>query len=680
MDRKSWIQMIVTIAVVLAAFFALQTWLAPKRAPADNTAKAPANTPAEAKDPPKVSDPSPGSQRTSEPTAAEKERGFDPMRRSQAATRTLANERLTAVFSERGGALDSLTFINAQGEPVFLKTPDDPTIHPSEGLELISPSDDPKWVAAFALKLDDNDALRNTSRWEAGAVTTDSEGHQSVTFRFPPAGKLESDGTAVVKRFTLRKGSYRIDAEVEIENHSDKSLEKVVGLWGPPGITNDNIKNSGDYSRVALYGSTENKRWTKDKGGASVHGFQSTLGDYNEDRADEGKSALDAVDSVWQDSADKDGMFLIAHGLRTRYFLAFFASDPDVLSTQHSGHIKPWRVGGENVAACSLMAPKLDVGKAAGGAPGKAKARLMFYAGPRDKAALEQAWDVAPAQDDEQPNHWAELAPPGWPWIVTAPLAWLLKSMSGVMGPGLAVIVLTLIVRMLLSPLSFKGQKSMAIYTKKMKVVKPRLDALKEKYASRKDRDGQLAMLQETRDIMRSENVGFFPFGGCLPVLMQMPIFIGLYQTFANSFFLRQAGFAWLHDLSLPDATIPFSLAMHWLPGFLQGFLTHNGIFTINLLPMAWIALSVIQMKMQPKPDDPQQAAMQKQMGCIFPIMGLMFYSFASGFALYFIVSSLYSLAETKIIKRYLIAKGIVDPPKPKSGAGEIKPAYHVSK
>jgi len=274
--------------------------------------------------------------------------------------------------------------------------------------------------------------------------------------------------------------------------------------------------------------------------------------------------------------------------------------------------------------------------------------------------------------------HWVELAPPGWPWIVTAPLAFLLKSMSVFMGPGLAVIVMTLIVRMLLSPLSFKGQKSMAIYTKKMKVVKPKLDALKEKYASRKDRDSQLAMLQETREAMRAENVGFFPFGGCLPMLMQMPIFIGLYQTFSNSFFIRQAQFLWLKDLSMPDATIPYSLSMTWLPGFLQGFLTHNGIFTINLLPMAWIALSVVQMKMQPKPDDPQQAAMQKQMGFIFPIMGMMFYSFASGFALYFIVSSVYSLIETKLIKRYLLAKGIVDPPKAK--VIDIKPEYRGAK
>ena len=681
MDRKSWIQMIITIAVVVVGFFALQTWLAPKRNvnQAAENIQPPSNSTPSTGETPKITDRSPGSQRTSEPTAAEKERGFDPISQRDAARLTLANSKMTATFSERGGTLASLVFIDASGNAVYFKTPDDPTQQPGVPLELISFADEPAGVATFALKLDANDRLRNTSRWEASAVSTDAAGNTLVSFRFPPTGKRESDETVIEKRFTLYRDSFRIDAEIRFENFGSKVLEKAAGLWGPVGITNDNIKGSGDYSRIALYGSTENRRWTSSYGGEVVNAFDKKLASYNDDRAENSEPAAESVDSVWLDGTDKPGYSLLAHGLRTRYFLAFLASDPNTPSAQYSGHIKPAMSGHEHTASCSLMAPKLEVPKRLpNDSPGVAQTKLIFYAGPRDKASLEQAWEVLAPLDSELPVHWVELAPPGWPWIVTAPLAFLLKSMSVFMGPGLAVIVMTLIVRMLLSPLSFKGQKSMAIYTKKMKVVKPKLDALKEKYASRKDRDSQLAMLQETREAMRAENVGFFPFGGCLPMLMQMPIFIGLYQTFSNSFFIRQAQFLWLKDLSMPDATIPYSLSMTWLPGFLQGFLTHNGIFTINLLPMAWIALSVVQMKMQPKPDDPQQAAMQKQMGFIFPIMGMMFYSFASGFALYFIVSSVYSLIETKLIKRYLLAKGIVDPPKAK--VIDIKPEYRGAK
>lgn len=671
MDRKSWIQMIFTIAIVVLVFFGIQAWLLPKRESGPANAP-PANKPVEL---PKITDATPGSQRTTEPTAADKEHGFEPIARSDAKKIKLANGKLTAVLSERGGVIDSLAFVNEKGENVYLHTPDDPTIEPSRPLQLINPSDDALGAAPLALRLDANDAKRNTSRWEASDISDNERGDKSITFRFPPAPKTESDGSVIFKTLTLRKDTCRFDITLRVENKGDKKLEKILGVWGAAGLTNDSVRGSGDYARIALYGSTLNKRFTKDDGGTVVSDFEKKLQKYNTWLSEEkGKPAEPYIDTVWLDDRTGEGYYLMAHGLRTRYFLAFLAADIDAPDTQYSGHIRPMTQNNERTIACSLVTPKLEV------PPGKdSSTRLVFYAGPRDKRLLEGAWEAAPPADTEVPNHWIELAPPGWPFIVTAPFAWVLRQLSGLAGTGVAIILLTLIVRLLLSPLSFKGQKSMAIYTKKMKVVKPKLDAIKEKYENRKDRDSQLAMLQETRDAMRAENVGFFPFGGCLPMLLQMPIFIGLYQTFANAFFLRHQSFLWIHDLSLPDASIPFSLEIHWLPGFIAGFLTHNGVFTINVLPIAWIALSLIQMKMQPKPDDPQQAAMQKQMGCIFPIMGLMLYSYASGFALYFMVSSVYSLIETKLIKRHLIAKGIVDPPKPKA-AVDAKPEYHGAK
>jgi YidC/Oxa1 family membrane protein insertase len=671
MDRKSWIQMIFTIAIVVVVFFAIQAWLLPKRAPNGNSSTPAANT----VEPPTVKDVTPASQRATEPTAADKEHGFDPIARANAKKIKLANEHLTAVLSERGGVIESLAFINEKGENVFLHTPDDPTVEPTRALQLINPSDEPTGIAPLALRLDANDTMRNTSRWEAGAITSNARGDKSISFTFPPAPRTESDGTVIVKTLTLRKDTFRIDVALSIENRGENKVEKVAGVWGAAGITNDSIRGSGDYSRIALYGSTLNKRYSTDKSGDIVSEFEKKLGKYNAYLDEEkGKPAEPYVDTVWLDDKTGEGYYLMAHGLRTRYFLAVLSADIDQPSTQYSGHIKPLTINNERTIACSLVTPKLEV------APGKsALTRLVFYVGPRDKASLDAAWDAAPPKDEEVPNHWIELAPPGWPFIVTAPFAWVLRNLSNFGNTGVAIILLTLIVRLMLSPLSFKGQKSMAIYTKKMKVVKPKLDAIKEKYQDRKDRDSQLAMLQETREAMRAENVGFFPFGGCLPMLLQMPIFIGLYQTFANAFFLRHQTFLWIHDLSLPDASIPFSLELHWLPGFISGFVTHNGIFTINLLPLAWIALSLIQMKMQPKPDDPQQAAMQKQMGCIFPVMGMMLYSYASGFALYFMVSSIYSLIETKLIKRHLIARGIVDPPKPKLAA-DAKPEYRGSK
>ena len=153
------------------------------------------------------------------------------------------------------------------------------------------------------------------------------------------------------------------------------------------------------------------------------------------------------------------------------------------------------------------------------------------------------------------------------------------------------------------------------------------------------------------------------------------PSRLRLYRAFGNAFFLRQAHFLWIHDLSMPDATLPVStyLGDSWL-----GFLAHNGWLTFNILPMLWITLSLVQFKLQPKPDDPQQASMQKQMGFLFPLMGLMFYGYASGFAFYFIISSLYSITESRLVKRALIKQGVMPDPKKKPKVEEDdKPDYH---
>jgi YidC/Oxa1 family membrane protein insertase len=400
--------------------------------------------------------------------------------------------------------------------------------------------------------------------------------------------------------------------------------------------------------------------------------------DRNEELAEEGLPTHDWIINRDLDEITKNDRFLIAHGLRTQYFLAFLAHDPDVRDTGWSGTILPLGQNGSN-AAISLVAPALKV-PAASGEPGSASTNMRLYAGPRDKASLEEAWLARPPEDAELgPGAWTELATSGFFDLIASPLIWFLRLLTNLVGPGFAIILLTLFVRFALSPLSYRGQKSMATYTQKMKVVKPKLDAIKEKYKGKTDRDAQMRMLNETRAAMKEQNVGMLPLGGCLPMLIQLPIFIGLYRAFGAAFFLRQAEFLWIHDLSLPDATLPFSTYVGDM--FLLSFLTHNGFLTFNILPMLWIALSILQFKMQPKPDDPQQAAMQKQMGCIFPIMGLMFYGFASGFAFYFIVSSIYSIAESKLIKHNLIKQGVMPPPKKKLDvkAGD-KPDYHAAK
>ncbi|MBE7493293.1 MAG: membrane protein insertase YidC [Planctomycetes bacterium] len=672
MQRREMIQFIITILVIVALFYGVSYYFFPAKpganhpantAPADNTP--PANTPGPA--------PTPDKPPETRPTTASEQHGFVRIERKDARTFKLSNSRLTAVISERGALLESLSFIDRDGKPVYLRTPDNPTQEPKEPLELLRPMGYAQHAAPLALRLDDNDPWRNTARWELISGPTRVDGVDTVTLRFPPASYgTESDGTVVFKTIALYPDTYRLEITLRVENHGARELDKQLGLWGAAVVTNDGSKAGAEHSRVALYGSIASKRYTKLYEEPVVRALAAEVDNLNEDRVEKGLAALPGAEAKLLDDETNPDRFVLAHGVRTQYFLAFLAADPNRRDARWSGEILPIREIHD--AALSLIAPPVTVPAPAGGKPGEASVHMSFYAGPRDKQALESAWFAKAPPDDELVVEWAELAPSGWPGFISGPLVGLLRWLTGHLGAGFAIILLTLIVRTLLSPLSYRGQKSMAVYTAKMKLVKPKLDKIKEKYEGKKDRDSQMKMLTETREAMREQNVGMLPLGGCLPMLIQLPIFIGLYRAFGSAFFLRQAEFLWIHDLSLPDATIP--LWMDFNPPIIN-FLAYNGILTINLLPMVWIALSLLQMKMQPKPEDPQQAAIQKQMGCIFPLMGLLFYAFASGFAFYFIVSSLYSIAESKLIKHNLIKQGIVQPPSKTKPKADDKPDYH---
>jgi YidC/Oxa1 family membrane protein insertase len=675
MHRKDMIQMVAVIAVLVIGFFLAQAFLFPTPEPPPMNAEG-ANQPAEnkpaANEPPKIEDPKPSEPAVSKPTSADEARGFKPVERGRGKIHRLANSLLTAEFSERGGVLERLVFVNEHGEVIYKHSPDNPVDEPRSALELLLPLEETD-LAPGALVLDKNDDWRNTSRWEVVPDAPQPELGKSITFRFPPSEGFqfnrESDETVLYKTFTLLPDTYRIDIAVRVANLGAKDVEKVIGVWGPVGVTNDAARNSGDHSRIALYASTDSKRYVEFKDSPTVAALKEEVDDVNEDLAGEGLPTGDWVSARDMDDIDQDDRFLVVHGIRTQFFLAFIAADPDMRDRRWSGQVQPIKNNRQH-AAVSLIAPKLEVEAGKSG-----EVRMRIYAGPRDKSLLEEAWLANPPQDEELKVQWIELATSGFWDVIAAPLVWLLRQLTNLVGAGFAIILLTLIVRFSLSPLSYRGQKSMATYTQKMKVVKPKLDAIKEKYAGRKDQQSQLKMLTETREAMKEQNVGMLPLGGCLPMLIQLPIFIGLYRAFGIAFFLRQESFLWIHDLSLPDATLPVStyLGEGWL-----SFLAHNGWLTFNLLPILWIILSVLQFKLQPKPDDPQQAAMQKNMAFIFPIMGLMFYGYAAGFSFYFIISSLYSIAESKLVKRSLIKQGVVPDPKLKPKVDETtKPDYH---
>ena len=195
---------------------------------------------------------------------------------------------------------------------------------------------------------------------------------------------------------------------------------------------------------------------------------------------------------------------------------------------------------------------------------------------------------------------------------------------------GVAIILLTFAVRSALFPLSRKQAAS----AKRMQELQPQMTALREKHKDDKER-----IAQETFALYRKHGIN--PVGGCLPVLIQIPIFMTLWRTLNVSVALRQAEFLWIDNLAAPDmlAKLPFTLPLLG-PYF-------------NLLPLAVIGLMLLQMKLfTPPASSPEQETQQRVMKFMMVFMMLMFYRVPAGLALYFITSSIWSVSERLLLPK----------------------------
>ncbi|MGN6367217.1 MAG: YidC/Oxa1 family insertase periplasmic-domain containing protein [Phycisphaerae bacterium] len=218
---------------------------------------------------------------------------------------------------------------------------------------------------------------------------------------------------------------------------------------------------------------------------------------------------------------------------------------------------------------------------------------------------------------------------------------------------GIAIFVLVILVRAILHPLTKSSQINMATMAKKMNVIKPKVDAIKKKYANDKKREQE-----EMMRIYRENNVN--PAGGimgCLPMVIQMPIWIAMYQGLWNDLDLRHAAFipGWINDLAAPDAL--FALPAFTLPllGKVQSF---------NLLPILLGIGFFFQMKIQtasqPKPADEQQAQMQKMSQWMFLILPIFLYNAPAGLNLYYFASTTAGLVDMYIVRKTLKKRGIL--------------------
>lgn len=208
----------------------------------------------------------------------------------------------------------------------------------------------------------------------------------------------------------------------------------------------------------------------------------------------------------------------------------------------------------------------------------------------------------------------------GWLTIIAQPLFWLLKTIHDFVGNwGVAIILTTFVIKAVFYKLSEASYRSMA----KMKLLQPKLASLKERYG-----DDRAKMGQATMELYKKEKVN--PLGGCLPMIIQMPVFIALYWTLMESVELRQAPFMlWIQDLSIKD---PFFV-----------------------LPIIMAATMYFQQKLNPAPVDPIQAKVFQFLPLIF---GVFFAFFPAGLVLYWVVNNTLSIAQQYYITRHVLADG----------------------
>ena len=270
---------------------------------------------------------------------------------------------------------------------------------------------------------------------------------------------------------------------------------------------------------------------------------------------------------------------------------------------------------------------------------GELNQNMYWYYGPTDIKEFKKYKDLALI--DSIPFGWGIFG-----FINKHVFTPLYDFLSGFLPYGIAIIVMTILVRLLMSPVTYKSYLSQA----KMKVLKPEISEINEKY-----KDNAMKKQQETMKLYGKAGVN--PMSGCLPALMQLPVFYALFMFFPTAFILRQKQFLWAEDLSTYDTI--FTWDQH-IPIISTFYGNHVSLFPILASVAIFFYMKMTtgqQMMQQPKQEGmPDMAGMMKMMIYISPLMMLIFFNnYASGLSLYYFISNLITIAIMLVIKKVII-------------------------
>jgi YidC/Oxa1 family membrane protein insertase len=423
------------------------------------------------------------------------------------------------------------------------------------------------------------------SALQSGLIGTDLPNHKT---QFVPTAKeyelkpgqdslevrleaTNAEGVRVVKIYTFKRSSYLIDVTQEIENGRSEPINAHAYFQ----VTRDNTPSPGDTFMLRTFH------------GPAVYTEQNKYVKVSFDDIEKGKTS-------YTPNADNGWIAMVQH-----YFVVALVAPGNVQREFFTRKVS------EGLFSAGVILPVPTV------APGQSgKVVMHVYAGPQDLKHLEQ---VAPGLE--------LVVDFGWLTLLAAPIFWLLNFIHGlVKNWGVAIILLTMLIKLVFYPLSAASYKSMA----RMKKVTPRLTKLREQYGNDRAKMNQAMM-----ELYKVEKIN--PLGGCLPIVVQIPVFIALYWVLLGSVELRQAPFfGWITDLSSPDP---------WY-----------------ILPVLMMASMIIQTKLNPTPPDPVQAKVMMIMPFAF---GVMFFFFPAGLVLYWLVNNILSITQQWHITRMMaIADG----------------------
>ena len=264
---------------------------------------------------------------------------------------------------------------------------------------------------------------------------------------------------------------------------------------------------------------------------------------------------------------------------------------------------------------------------------GESPTRIQFYFGPNKFDILQESNALVAGSDDPELE---DLIYFGWPivrWINRFAIMPLFDLLSGFgMNMGIVLILLTLIVKVVVYPFTRKSYLSSA----KMRALKPYIDEVNAKYTKPED---ALKKQQETMSLY--QKYGASPMGGCLPMLIQMPIFIALFNFVPNAIELRQQSFLWANDLSSYDAIISWDTSLPFIGNHLSLFCL---LFCVTQILNTYYT-SKMQPTMEGNPEMEQQQKMMRWMMYIMPVMFFfMFNEYSSGLNFYYFISTLFSV------------------------------------